>query len=122
MTVKEVLEYFYKHHVKTMAHCIYHLVQENKISLYDEFSPDDFDKVNQAKVKDMIDKNILGIYEINVYGLMMDEQDFVYIYARNSKEATQFFIETYYQPPVYCKKSKLVLSLLEGKRLFRSGI
>ncbi|MBE4909214.1 hypothetical protein IMZ08_14200 [Bacillus luteolus] len=94
MTVKEVYEYFLKHQVKTMAHCFFHLVQENKISLQDEFSPDDFDKVNKAKVKEMIDNNILGIYEINVYGLKMNEQDYVYIFARNSIEAIQFFIES----------------------------
>ena len=115
MKVKEVFDYSISHEESPLAHYIFHLYQEKKITSEDDFSKLDFNQADHQKVEEMIINNVLGIYKISIYAFKKNEQDFVYIFARNSKEATQFFIETYYQPPVYCTETSLDTEFVRGK-------
>lgn len=117
MKVKEVFDYSISHEESPLAHYIFHLYQEKKITSEDDFSKLDFNQADHQKVEEMITNNVLGIYKMNIYALKMNEKDFVYIFAGNSKEATQFFIETYYQHPVYCKESSLDTEFIRGKEI-----
>lgn len=115
MTVKELYEYSISNEVSTLAHYIIHLFQEKKVTSQDDITKIDFEQADHEKVEAIIKNNELGIYKLRIYCLKMNEQDYAYIFARNSKEAIQHFSKTYHQLPVYCKELELDTEFVRGK-------
>lgn len=122
MTVNELYEYSIAYEVSTLAHYIFHLFQEKKISSQDDITKIDFEQADHEKVEAMIKNNELGIYKLRIYGLKINKQDYVYIFARNSNEAIQLFIETYRQLPGYCQETLLDTEFVRGKEILGYGI
>jgi len=98
----------------TLAHCIYHLLSEQKVSLQDEFSQSDLHKADFKVVTEMIENNVLGIRRLNIYSLKMNQQDFVFIFARSRQEAIQFCAKTYQQTPINCHEYLLDFEIVRG--------
>ncbi len=115
MTVNELYDYSISHEVSTLAHYIFHLFQEKKVTSQDDITKIDFEQADHEKVEAMIKNNELGIYKLRIYGLKMNDQDFVYIFARNVEDAIQLFSKTYHQLPVYWKESDLDTDFVRGK-------
>ncbi|KQL55261.1 hypothetical protein AN964_18250 [Heyndrickxia shackletonii] len=63
----------------TLAHSLYYLLAEKKISLDDDVSNIDMNRVNHEKI---VQKNVLDIYKIGIYSLKMDQKTFIIIYNR----------------------------------------
>ena len=98
-----------------LAHCIHHLLVEKKISLNDDVSKVDFGQANHQKVAEMIQKNVLGFYKIDIYSLKMNKKDFVLIFAANKQEAIHFYHKTFHQPPLNCHEYWLDFEVYRGK-------
>jgi hypothetical protein len=98
----------------SLAHCIYHLLAEKKISLEDDVSQINFQLVDNQKVKELVQKNVLGMTKVGIYSLKMSKKDFVFIFAGSQQEAIQFYNKTYHQTPLNCHEYSLDYQLARG--------
>lgn len=98
----------------SLAHYIYHLLEERKISLEDDSSNIDFEQADHQKVAELIEKNVLGFYKIGIYLLKMNQGKFVFIFANSQEKAIQFFTNTFHQPPITCQEYSLDFQLTRG--------
>lgn len=115
MMVKELYQDCFRYNESSLAHCIYHLLEEQKISLKDDISKIDLNQVDHQKVAKLIQHNYLGIYKMGIYSLKMSQKDFVFIFAESEQEAIDFFIQTFHQPPLNCYEYSLDFQLTRGK-------
>ncbi|MCM3768752.1 hypothetical protein [Neobacillus niacini] len=115
MLVKELYEISLRDEESFVAHCIYHLLMEGKISLEDEISKLDSVQVDHQKVAELIRKNVLGIHKVRIYSLKMNRKEFYFIFASGPEEAIQFFIEIFKQSPLNCHEYPLEFELERGK-------
>jgi hypothetical protein len=98
----------------SLAHYIYHLLVEQKISLEDDAKQIDLKQADQQKVAEMIDNNFLGFHNVNIYSLKRSDNDFVFIFARSPLEAIEFFSKTFRQRPMNCHEYCLDFELARG--------
>ncbi|MFS0823188.1 hypothetical protein [Bacillus sp. 1P02SD] len=101
----------------SLAHYIYHLLEEGKISLEDDESTLDLNMADHKKVREMIDKNVLGFHKIGVYALKKSEREFVFVFAEFEQEAIELFVKTYNHAPLYCHQYSLATDLLRDYKL-----
>jgi hypothetical protein len=114
MIVKELYEDCFLFEESSLAHYIYHLLAENKISLGDNISKIDLHQANHQKVAELIHNNVLGFHKIGIYSLKMNQKDFVFIFAASELEAIQFYTKTFHQPPLNCHEYSLDFELDRG--------
>ncbi|MFZ7942745.1 hypothetical protein ACO1D1_03655 [Neobacillus sp. 19] len=107
MIVKELYSDSLIYEESSLAHYLYHLLAEKKISLEDDVSKVDFNQANHPLVAEMIRKNLLGFHKIRIYSLKRNQNEFIFIYAASEQEAIQFFCETYHQLPLNCHEYPL---------------
>ncbi|WP_225228645.1 hypothetical protein [Bacillus sp. PS06] len=69
MLVKDVYHDCLISEESTLAHYIYHLLSDKKVSLQDDISQLDLNKADHQKVAEMIEKNVLVFHRFNVYFL-----------------------------------------------------
>ncbi|MEC1639769.1 hypothetical protein P9E76_03860 [Schinkia azotoformans] len=100
-----------------LAHCLYHLLEEKKISLDDDISKIDLNQADHEKVAEMFQKNVLGFHKVGLYSLKMDQTAFVFIYARSQEEAIQFFIKSFHSYPLNCHEYPLEFEITRGKEV-----
>ncbi|WP_231510812.1 hypothetical protein [Bacillus sp. UNC438CL73TsuS30] len=97
-----------------MAHYIYHLLAEGKISLGDDSSKIDLNHADQHKVAEMIQTNVLGFHRVGIYSLKMNQRAFAFIYASSQEEVIKFYIKTFHKTPLNCHEYSLDLELTRG--------
>ncbi|MEK5391487.1 hypothetical protein NSQ59_14085 [Margalitia sp. FSL K6-0131] len=114
MLVREMYENLILYEESTLAHSLYHLLAEEKISLDDDISKIDMNQVNPEKVAELVEKNVLGIHKIGVYSLKMDKKTFVFIYASSEEEAIQFYRKSFHKNPLNCHEYSLDFELTRG--------
>ncbi|MCH6269582.1 hypothetical protein [Neobacillus citreus] len=117
MLVKEAYEDSFRFEESTLAHYIYHLLTEQKISLEDDMSILNAVQADNRKVAELIRKNVLGINKVRVYSLKMNKKDFFFIFASSPQEAIQFFTETFQQSPLNCHEYPLEFEFVRGKEV-----
>ncbi|WP_286228529.1 hypothetical protein [Neobacillus mesonae] len=117
MLVKELYLDSLHFEESTLAHYIYYLLAEQKVSLDDNVSNLNLDQADQQKVAEMIQNNVLGFHKVGIYSLKMNREDFVFIFAVSEQEAIQFYTKTYQQPPLNCHKYSLDYQLFRGKEV-----
>ena len=115
MVVKELYHDCFLFEESTLAHYIYHLLAEQKISLEDDISKLDLNQADHQKVSELIQTNVLVFHKISIYSLKMDQKNFVFIFAASEYKAIQFFIKTFHQPPLNCHEYSLDFELARGK-------
>jgi hypothetical protein len=115
MLVSENYEDCFTYEESTLAHYIFHLLSEKKISLEDDASKIDIDQADHRKVAELIQTNFLGIHPMGIYSLKLDQKTFVFIFARNEQEAIEFYTETFQQPPLNCHEYLLDFQIVRGK-------
>jgi hypothetical protein len=98
----------------SLAHCIYHLLAEKKISLEDDVSQINFHQIDNQKVRELVQENVLGMTKVGIYSLKMSMKDFVFIYAASKQEAVQFYLKTFNQSPLNCHEYSLDYQLSRG--------
>lgn len=114
MLVREMFESSLLYEESTLAHTLYHLLAEKKISLDDNVFEIDLNQVNYEKVSELVQKNVLGIRRIGIYSLKMDRKTFVFIYAGSEEEAIQFYIKSFHKNPLNCHEYLLDFELARG--------
>ncbi|MFC4321333.1 hypothetical protein [Litchfieldia salsa] len=114
MLVKDVYHDCLISEESTLAHYIYHLLSDKKVSLHDDISQLDLNKADHQKVAEIIQQNVLGFHRINIYSLKMNPREFVFIFARNPEEATQFYVKTYQNQPMNCHEYPLDFEVVRG--------
>ncbi|UGB33196.1 hypothetical protein [Metabacillus sp. B2-18] len=107
MKVKEYFEEVVRLEESTLAHYLFHLVKEKKISSNDDVSKIDLNQANHQIVAEMIQKNLLSFRKVRIYSLKQNKNDFVFIFARSKKDAIQHYKETYFHAPLNCIESTL---------------
>ncbi|OIK11924.1 hypothetical protein BIV60_17215 [Bacillus sp. MUM 116] len=115
MIVEELYQDCFRFNESSLAHCIYHLLGEGKISLKDDISNIHLNQVDQQKVAELIQNNFLGIHKMCVYSLKMSQKGFVFIFARSGQEAIDFYTKTLHQTPLNCYEYSLDFQLVRGK-------
>lgn len=115
MIVKDLYMDCFRYQESTLAHCIYHLLAEQKISLDEDISKIDLELADQQKVRELVQNNVLGIHTVAVYSLKMNQMDFVFIFAADQQEAIQFYFKTFHQDPLNCHEYSLDYQLARGK-------
>lgn len=115
MLVKELYLDSIRFEQSSLAHYIYHLLAEQRISLDDPIEHLDFDQADHQKVAEMIQTNLLGFSEVGIYSLKRNAKDFVFIFAHNKQEAMEFFTKTFQQGPLNCHEYSLDFELVRGK-------
>lgn len=98
----------------SLAHYLYHLLEERKISMEDNINCIDFEQANHQKVAELIQNNQLGIRKLGIYSLKRNEKDFVFIYAYSMQEAIEFFMKSFQQRPLNCHEYSLDFELARG--------
>ncbi|MFF2447456.1 hypothetical protein ACFVSW_10135 [Neobacillus sp. NPDC058068] len=114
MLVEDVYRDSLKYEESALAHYLYYLLAEKKISLDDDISKIDLNQVDHQKVAKMIQTNVLGFQKIYIYSLKMDQKNFVFIFAGSEHEAIQFYIKTFQQVPLNCHEYSLDYQLSRG--------
>ncbi|MDR6999691.1 hypothetical protein [Neobacillus niacini] len=117
MMVKELYQDCFQYNESSLAHCIYHLLEEQKISLKDDISKIDLNQVDQQKVAKLIQHNYLGIHKMGIYSLKMNHKEFVFIFAESEEEAIDFYTKTFHQTPLNCHEYSLDFQLTRGKEV-----
>lgn len=112
--VKDLYRESIRDEESSLAHYICHLLEEQKILLEDDVSKIDFDQADQRKVAEMIEKNRLGFHKVGIYSLKMNENEFVFIFARSKEQATQFYRKTFQDFPINCIQYSLDFKLTRG--------
>lgn len=101
----------------SLAHYLYHLLTEQKISLDANILKLDLDQADHQKVAEMILNNVLGFHKIRIYSLKMNQKDFVFIFSSSEQEAIQFYTETFQQSPWNCHEYSLDFQLARGNEV-----
>lgn len=102
----------------SLAHCLHHLLEENKISLEDDISTIDLNQTDHQKLAQLVQSNVLGIHKVNIYSLKMNQKEFIFIFAESKQEAIQFYTETFQQTPLNCEEYPLDFQLTRGNDVF----
>ncbi|TXC92780.1 hypothetical protein FS935_00840 [Metabacillus litoralis] len=114
MLVKELYLQSLQLEESPLAHYIFHLLKEKKISLTDDISQLNFDEADHQKVGEMIENNVLGFHKIGIYSLKLKHNEYVFIFANSKQRAIQFFTETFGHTPVNCHEYSLDYELTRG--------
>jgi hypothetical protein len=117
MLVRDVYLDSLRYEETSLAHCIHHLLEEKKISLEDDMTQIDLEKVDGKKVAEMIRNNVLGLRKLNIYSLKRSKNEYVFIFATIQQEAIQHFTETYHQLPLNCLEYQLDYQLNRGNEV-----
>ncbi|MEH7226363.1 hypothetical protein V7112_21330 [Bacillus sp. JJ1566] len=96
----------------SLAHYIHHLVEEGKISLEDDASNLDLNVADHAKVREMIENNVLGFHKIGIFALKKNQREFLFVFAACEQEAVEFFVKTINQTPLNCHPYSLNTQIL----------
>ncbi|MCM3569319.1 hypothetical protein [Neobacillus mesonae] len=114
MLVKDVYLDCFRFEESTLAHYIYHLLAEKKITLGDNISKLDLKQADHQKAAEIIQQNVLGIYKSGIYSLKMNRTVFVFIYACSQEEAIRFYTQTFRKRPLNCREYPLEFQLARG--------
>ena len=98
----------------SLAHYLYHLLEERKISMEAHIDCVDFEQANHQKVAELIQNKHLGIRKLGVYSLKRNVKDFFFFYAYSVQEAIEFFTQTFQQRPLNCHEYSLDFELVRG--------
>jgi hypothetical protein len=114
MLVKDLFLDTIQYEYSFMAHYLYQLLAEKKLSLDDDISKIQLVKADIHKVNELVQKNLLGIGKIKIYSLKMTTTDFVFIFATSRKQAIDFYNRTFLQPPLNCQDYSLDIEFYRG--------
>lgn len=117
MLVKDVYLDAVMYEESALAHLIYHLITERKVSLEDPLSLLDFKRADMQKVTEMIHQNALGFQKINMYSLKKNAKTFIFIFAASRQGAVDYYTYTFHQCPLNCHELSLDYEISRGKEV-----
>lgn len=117
MLVKEVYRDCLMYEESPLAHYLYHLLVEKKISLDDDMDQIDLHQADHQKVREMIRQNFLGFHKVHIYSLKMSRKNYAFIFARSKHEAIQFYTQLFKENPLNCHEYSLDFQLARGNEV-----
>ncbi|UII57637.1 hypothetical protein LS684_09530 [Cytobacillus spongiae] len=117
MLVKELYLDCLLYEEATLAHYLYHLLKEKKLTLEDDSCNINLQLADHQKVREMITANVLGFHKVRIYSLKMSEKHFAFLFARSRGEAIQFFSTSFKKAPLNCHEYSLDFQLYRGKEV-----
>lgn len=114
MLVKEMYQDSLLFEESSLAHYIYHLLAEKKLSLNDDSSKIDLNQADHQKVAEMIENNLLGFHPVGIYSLKMNQKAFVFVFAASQEEAIGFYTELFHRAPLNCHEYSQDFELARG--------
>ncbi|MGG1397335.1 hypothetical protein ABE288_05820 [Bacillus salipaludis] len=109
MLVKDLYQDCLFYEESSLAHYLYHLLAEKKISLESDSTKIDLNHADHQKVAEMIENNVLGFHKVGIYSLKMNQKAFAFIYARSQEEAIQYYTKSFHKTPLNCHEYPLDL-------------
>ncbi|WML38677.1 hypothetical protein RCG19_15930 [Neobacillus sp. OS1-2] len=115
-SIREAFEDSIKYDQPSLAHYIFHFVQEGIVKWEDDASVLDFSKGDKIKVQQMIESNLLGFNIIGVFALKQSANRFIFIYAKDEEEAIEFFRKELKSSPKNCHEYLMDFVIEKGNR------
>ncbi|MEK3889824.1 hypothetical protein [Bacillus sp. FSL K6-3431] len=103
-SIKTLFEDAIRYEETFLAHTIFCLSQEGKISWDDNDSVLSKVQPDPARLTEMIEKNFLGICEINMYTVRVTNRKWAFIFAKSSEEAKNHLWKTIRRKPLSCRE------------------
>ncbi len=123
-TIRELLKEAMRDEIKVLVYAIRHFLSAGKLR-YDD-PADKLDEVlaqateeDNRAIGELMEQNPLGIDEIHVYAMKIENGRFAFVFARNEEEATHFFCRVFQQWPKNCHQYPMDFPMAVGVR-FRS--
>lgn len=116
MTIRELYEDAVRYDEKTLAHYIILLLREGKLSLQDKASKMAEVQPNIETLKDMINKNELGLNPVKIYTLKVNSKKFAFIFAESEEKAIEHFKKSHRSEPLNCIEMSLDELMAVGNR------
>lgn len=101
-TVKEMFDDAVRYEESTLAHYIFFQLQEGKVQMDDDQSNIDLSEAYSDKFQNMCKNNFLGFDQIKIYSLKQSRSRFIFIFAKNRKEARELYYQEYEKEPINC--------------------
>lgn len=101
-TIKQLYDDAVRFEGSLLAHYIFFLLQEGKVQLDDDESTLDLSLCYADKFLDMWKNNYLGFDQIKIYSLKQSEKRFIFIFAKNPKDARELYYQQYGREPINC--------------------
>lgn len=117
ITARELFEESAKYEYTRLAHCLFYMFQEGLAKPDDRVDTLNFDAVDQKKVDEMSEKNILGINHIKVFSLKIDKDLFLFVFARDEQEAKKFVSSKLQRKPLNCHEYWLGYEMQRGNEV-----
>lgn len=114
MNIKELYYECLLYEEKFLAHYIHYFLQEGILQLEDDITKLDLEKADHKTVSELIMQNVLCIYKIRIYSLKMNQNEFVFIFAKSREEAVQFYHDLFKRKPLNCHEYPLDFELEKG--------
>ena len=117
MLIKELYTLSLLYEEMVLAHYIYYLLGEGKISLEDDVENLNFNDAEQDIVDALIENNVLGFQKIRIFSLKRKPNQFAFIFARDRNSAIKHFIDIFHQKPLNCVEILLDYEILRGNEI-----
>lgn len=117
MLVKELYYLSLLFEEVVLAHYIYYLLHEGKISLEDDAENMNFNDAEKDKVDALIKNNVLGFHKIGIFSLKRKPNQFAFIFAPDKNKAIEHFIDIFHQKPLNCVEILLDYEIFRGNEI-----
>lgn len=115
-TVKEAFDEAIKYEESALSHYILFLLQEGEVTLESDKSAINHDLADSAKFQNMWKSNYLCFDQIKIYSLKQSKQRFIFIFAKNPKEARELYYREYEHEPFNCMELSPDQDMFHGNR------
>lgn len=118
-TVKDLLDEAMEYEEKILVYHILYAVEKGKVFLTDSrerFKKIRFTQEEQREISKWIQENPLKIEKIRIYCLKMDNTRFAMIFAKNSREAVDYYIKLFKKRPLNCLEHYLDYEVTQGTK------
>ncbi|MCR2823303.1 hypothetical protein [Lederbergia panacisoli] len=103
-TVKRLFEDAIRYEESFLAHYIYCLLKEEKITLEDDDSILSEVQPDSAKLVKMVKENHLGFCQVKMFALKARNTPWIFIFAKNLEEAEKLLLRETGQRPLRCRE------------------
>ncbi|WP_062110007.1 hypothetical protein [Bacillus niameyensis] len=116
-TIKTLFEDAVQYEESLLAHHIFCLVQEGKISWHDPDSILSNIEPNFEKLESMHESNFLGLCPIKIFSLKLERGQWAFVYAKDPAEASQYVQRTVGKKPLNCHELSPDFEIYYGNRI-----
>ncbi|KAA9022025.1 hypothetical protein [Niallia endozanthoxylica] len=113
-TIRELFEEAVQNDYSYTAHSLYYLLREGLVSPNDSQTILNHVQVDTHLVGEWTQQNYLCISVEKVYALKLTDDEFVFVFAKNPKQAVDFIQKSWKVSPRNCCEYSLDFSIMRG--------